>query len=82
MAGVISYGAYIPLWRLARDAIAEAWGSGPIRGERSVANSDEDTVAWYITDFRWSPSGSCSSSPGQRVRLSSTQFLGRGKIYG
>ena len=37
MAGIISYGAYIPLWRLARDAIAEAWGSGSIRGERSVA---------------------------------------------
>jgi hydroxymethylglutaryl-CoA synthase len=44
MAGIISYGAYIPLWRLARDAIAEAWGSAPIRGERSVANNDEDTV--------------------------------------
>jgi 3-hydroxy-3-methylglutaryl CoA synthase len=32
MAGIISYDAYIPLWRLARDAIAEAWGSGSIRG--------------------------------------------------
>jgi len=44
MAGIISYGAYIPLWRLARDAIAEAWGSGSIRGERSVAINDEDTI--------------------------------------
>jgi len=44
MAGISSYGAYIPLWRLARDAIAEAWGSGSIRGERSVANNDEDTI--------------------------------------
>jgi len=44
MAGIIAYGAYIPLWRLARDAIAEAWGSGSIRGERSVANNDEDTI--------------------------------------
>jgi len=44
MAGIISYGAYIPLWRLARDTIAEAWGSGSIRGERSVANNDEDTI--------------------------------------
>jgi len=44
MAGIISYGAYIPLWQLARDAIAEAWGSGSIRGERSVANNDEDTI--------------------------------------
>jgi len=44
MAGIIPYGAYIPLWRLARDAIAEAWGSGSIRGERSVANNDEDAL--------------------------------------
>ena len=44
MAGIISYGAYIPLWRLARDAVAEAWGRGSIRGERSVANNDEDTI--------------------------------------
>ena len=48
MAGIISYGAYIPLWRLARDAIAEAWGSGSIRGERSVANNDEDTITMSI----------------------------------
>ena len=82
MAGVISYGAYIPLWQLARDAIAEAWGSGSIRGERSVANNDEDTITRYITDFRWSPSGSCSSSPGQRARLSLTQSLSGGITYG
>jgi hydroxymethylglutaryl-CoA synthase len=44
MAGIISYGSYIPLWRLARDAIAEAWGSASTRGERSVANNDEDTI--------------------------------------
>jgi hypothetical protein len=80
MAGIASHGAYIPLWRLARDAIAEAWGSGSVRGERSVANSDEDTITWYITD--WSPLGSCSSSPGQRVRPSLTQSLIGGKTYG
>lgn len=44
MAGIISYGAYIPLWRLARDTIAGAWGSASIGGERSVANNDEDTI--------------------------------------
>ena len=48
MAGIISYGAYIPLWRLSRDAIAEAWGSGSIGGERSVANNDEDTVTMAV----------------------------------
>jgi hydroxymethylglutaryl-CoA synthase len=44
MAGIISYGAYIPLWRLSRDAIAEAWQSRSAGGERSVANNDEDTI--------------------------------------
>ena len=44
MAGIISYGAYIPLWRLSRDAIAQAWQSASVGGERSVANNDEDTI--------------------------------------
>jgi hydroxymethylglutaryl-CoA synthase len=44
MAGIISYGAYIPLWRLSRDAIAEAWQSASTGGERSIANNDEDTI--------------------------------------
>jgi 3-hydroxy-3-methylglutaryl CoA synthase len=44
MAGIISYGAYIPLWRLSRDAIAEAWESASTGDERSVANNDEDTI--------------------------------------
>ncbi len=44
MAGIIAYGAYIPLWRLSRDVIAGAWESASTGGERSVANNDEDTI--------------------------------------
>ncbi len=44
MAGIISFGAYIPLWRLSRDVIAEAWQSTSVGGERSVANNDEDAI--------------------------------------
>ncbi len=44
MAGIVSYGAYIPLWRLARDDIAQAWGTASLGGERSVANNDEDAI--------------------------------------
>ncbi len=44
MAGIVAYGAYIPLWRLARDTIADAWGSASTGGERSVANHDQDTI--------------------------------------
>jgi hypothetical protein len=75
MAGIISYGAYIPLWWLARDAIADAWGSGSIRGEGSVANNDGDTITWYITDFGWFPSGSWSSSPALRILSGNTNRL-------
>ena len=44
MAGILSCGAYIPLWRLPRDVIAAAWGSASSGGERSVANHDEDSI--------------------------------------
>jgi len=54
MTGITSYGAYIPRRRLQRKAIAEAnrWfapglvGSG--RGERSMANWDEDAVTMAV----------------------------------
>jgi hydroxymethylglutaryl-CoA synthase len=44
MAGIISYGAYIPLWRLARGSIADAWRGASSGGERSVAGHDEDAL--------------------------------------
>ena len=48
MSGIVSYGAYVPLWRLSRDAIANAWGRQSLGGERSVANNDEDTVTMSV----------------------------------
>jgi hydroxymethylglutaryl-CoA synthase len=48
MSGIISYGAYVPLWRLNRDAISSAWGRASLGGERSVANNDEDTVTMAV----------------------------------
>ena len=44
MAGIISYGIYVPFWRLDRDLIAAAWSRRSIGGERSIANNDEDTI--------------------------------------
>jgi hypothetical protein len=82
VAGIISHGACMTLCRPAGDAIGKAWGSGSIRGQRSVANNDEDGVTWHITDSRWFPSGRCGSSAGQRVRLSLTKFLNGGRTYG
>lgn len=48
MAGIVSYGAYIPLFRLSRETISRAWSRGAARGERSVANHDEDSVTMAV----------------------------------
>jgi 3-hydroxy-3-methylglutaryl CoA synthase len=44
MIGIISYGAYIPLWRLKREAISEG-----AKGERSVGNFDEDSLTMAVS---------------------------------
>jgi hydroxymethylglutaryl-CoA synthase len=48
MAGIISYGAYIPFYRLSRSEIAKAWGIAPQPGERAVANYDEDSLTMAV----------------------------------
>ncbi len=47
MAGIVSYGAYVPIYRLDRGEIARVWeGSGS--GERAVANFDEDSLTMGV----------------------------------
>ena len=49
MVGITSYGAYIPLYRMSRGEIAQAWGGSPdMRGEKAVANYDEDSVTMAV----------------------------------
>ncbi|MGH9604883.1 MAG: hypothetical protein ACRD3N_04200, partial [Terracidiphilus sp.] len=54
MTGIISYGAYIPRLRLQRKAVAEAnaWFApgllGGARGERAMANWDEDAITMAV----------------------------------
>jgi 3-hydroxy-3-methylglutaryl CoA synthase len=48
MIGIVSHGAYIPIYRLSRDVIAQNWGTGAMRGERSVANYDEDSITMAV----------------------------------
>lgn len=43
MAGIVSGGAYIPLWRLDRGAIAEGLG-----GEKAIAGFDEDSITMAV----------------------------------
>ncbi|GAI26020.1 unnamed protein product [marine sediment metagenome] len=44
MIGIVSYGVYIPRYRMARELIAQTWGRPGAKGERAVANYDEDSL--------------------------------------
>ena len=48
MAGITSYGAYIPLLRLKHEEIARAWTSYAAPGESAVANFDEDSLTMGV----------------------------------
>ena len=51
-AGIVSWGTYLPYWRLQRAAIAEVLGSGPGKGARAVASYDEDTTTLGVEAAR------------------------------
>ena len=46
--GIIGIGAYVPYYRLERKTIGRAWERGGIKGERSVANTDEDSITMAV----------------------------------
>ena len=48
MADIASFGAYIPLFRLARKDMGEAWDIPAVPGERAVSNVDEDSVTMAV----------------------------------
>lgn len=48
MIGISSYGAYIPIYRLSREELARVWGGGYGKGERAVANCDEDSITMAV----------------------------------
>jgi 3-hydroxy-3-methylglutaryl CoA synthase len=52
MAGIVSYGSYIPYRRLKRAAIAAVLGVPAGRGERAVASFDEDSVSMGVEALR------------------------------
>jgi hydroxymethylglutaryl-CoA synthase len=52
MAGIVSYGSYIPYRRLKRSAITEVLGVPAAKGERAVASFDEDSVSMAVEAVR------------------------------
>ena len=52
MRGIVSYGVYLPYWRLERKAIGEALGAPAGSGTRAVASYDQDTTALGVEAAR------------------------------
>jgi hydroxymethylglutaryl-CoA synthase len=48
MVGIVSYGAYVPRWRLARETISREWRIPGAPGEKAVANFDEDSLTMAV----------------------------------
>ena len=56
MAGIVSYGSYIPYRRLKRAAIAQVLGGPAVgKGERAVASFDEDSASMAVEAVRDAP---------------------------
>jgi len=51
MEGIMSYGAYIPFYRLNGETVRQVWGGGA-KGERAVANADEDSLTLGVEAAR------------------------------
>src|SRR5712692_1215051 len=52
MAGIVSYGSYVPYRRLKRAAISAVLGVPATKGERAVASFDEDAVSMGVEALR------------------------------
>jgi hydroxymethylglutaryl-CoA synthase len=52
MAGIVSYGSYIPYRRLKRAAISAVLGIPAGKGEKAVASFDEDSVSMAVEALR------------------------------
>lgn len=52
MNGILRYGAYIPYFRLPRSGISAAWQGRSGKGEKAVANHDEDSLTLAVEAAR------------------------------
>jgi 3-hydroxy-3-methylglutaryl CoA synthase/uncharacterized OB-fold protein len=81
MTGILSYGVYVPFYRLDRKAIADAQGVPAGKGTRAVASYDEDTTSMAVEAARAAQRGSvtapaavyfATSDPGYLDKTSAT----------
>lgn len=47
-AGIEAYGAYIPIYRMNLEVLAQVWGGRGRRGEKAIANWDEDSLTMAV----------------------------------
>lgn len=52
MPGILRHGAYVPYFRLSGSQIGDAWGRSGSRGEKAVANYDEDSLTLAVEAAR------------------------------
>jgi hydroxymethylglutaryl-CoA synthase len=72
MAGIVSYGSYIPYRRLKRAAISAVLGIPAGRGERAVASFDEDSVSMAAEALRDALKGAPHSTPNSLLFATTT----------
>lgn len=48
MTGIITYGGYVPFYRLTRDEIGRVWGKKTGPGEKAIAGADEDSITMAV----------------------------------
>ncbi len=46
--GIVTVSSYVPYYRIERKAIGSAWGRGSLKGEKSVGNTDEDSLTMGV----------------------------------
>src|SRR5208282_2082471 len=76
MAGIVSYGSYIPYRRLKRAAIAAMLGVPASRGERAVASFDEDSVSMAVEALRDALKGAPHATIGSLLFATTTPPYG------
>ena len=85
MVGIVSYGAYIPYYRLKKDTIAQAYGKRAGRGAKAVAYCDEDSITMAVAAAMDAAKGCskeklnalyfASSTSPYREKLAATEVL-------
>ena len=76
MAGIVSYGSYIPYRRLKRASIAQVLGVAASKGERAVASFDEDSASMAVEAVRDALKGAPAGTIGTLLFATTTPPYG------